>query len=174
MSQGGEAWGASLIAALANIEADIDFSDEDLPEGVADAVKPKIAALHNELMESLATKGGERLRQGLSVVVTGPPNAGKSSFINRLIGRDAVIVSAEPGTTRDLVDLHLDLGGHPVILTDTAGIRDAAGVVEAEGIRRAQDRVAQADLVIHMVDGLDPVRPDLGDAPSLVLLQFGR
>ncbi len=170
LSQRVEAWRAELIAALAHIEADIDFSDEDLPEGVADAVRPKIAALHNELLDSLANKAGERLRQGLSVVVTGPPNAGKSSFINRLIGRDAVIVSAEPGTTRDLVDLHLDLQGAPIILTDTAGIRDADGLVEAEGIRRAQTRVGQADLVIHMVDGLDPVQPDLGDAPGLVLL----
>ncbi|MEN8723634.1 MAG: tRNA uridine-5-carboxymethylaminomethyl(34) synthesis GTPase MnmE [Alphaproteobacteria bacterium] len=170
LSQQVEQWRAMLIGALAHIEADIDFSDEDLPDGVADAVRPKIVALHNELTASLASKGGERVRQGISVVVTGPPNAGKSSFINRLIGRDAVIVSAEPGTTRDLVDLHLDLGGAPIILTDTAGIRDADGIVEAEGIRRAQHRVAQADLVLHMVDGANPVQPVLGDGPALVLV----
>lgn len=166
-----ESWRADLIAALAHIEADIDFSDEELPEGVAQAVLPKIAALHNELTVALADRSGERLRDGVQVVVTGPPNAGKSSFINRLVGRDAVIVSSEAGTTRDLVDLHLDIAGFPVILTDTAGIRDAAGEVEAEGIRRAQARVADADLVISMVDGAAPEMPERPDGkPGLVLI----
>ncbi len=156
LSQQVEAWRAELIGALAHLEADIDFPDEDLPEGVAGAVRPRIEALIAEIRRFLADKRGERLRLGLDCAVIGAPNAGKSSFINRLVGRNAVIVSSEPGTTRDVVDLHLDLGGFPLILADTAGLRAAPGAVEQEGVRRAEARAARADLVIVLVDATKP------------------
>jgi len=151
-----EAWRADLIAALAHLEADLDFPDEDLPDGVAGAVRPRIEALIADITGFLADRRGERLRMGLDCAVIGASNAGKSSFINRLVGRDAVIVSSEPGTTRDVVDLHLDLGGFPLILADTAGLRAAPGAIEQEGVRRAEARAAQADLVIVLVDGTNP------------------
>ena len=151
-----EAWRAGLIEALAHLEADLDFPDEDLPEGVAGAVRPKVEQLLAEIRHVLADRRGERLRAGLDCAVIGAPNSGKSSFINRLVGRDAVIVSAEPGTTRDIVDLHLDLGGYPMILADTAGLRDAPGAVEQEGVRRATARADRADLVIVLVDATAP------------------
>ena len=105
----------------------------------------------------LADHRGERLRDGFRIVIAGPPNAGKSSLLNALAKRDVAIVSEEAGTTRDVIEVHLDLGGMPVILMDTAGIREARGKVEAEGISRALARVEDADLVLWLVDATAPV-----------------
>ena len=105
----------------------------------------------------LADHRGERLRDGFRIVIAGPPNAGKSSLLNALAKRDVAIVSEEAGTTRDVIEVHLDLGGIPVILVDTAGIREARGKVEAEGISRALARVEDADLVLWLVDATAPV-----------------
>lgn len=150
-----EAWRQRLIEALALVEARIDFSDEtDVPE---DLMRPAIHAaqqLRGEIAAALAGGGrGERLREGLVVAIAGPPNAGKSTLLNRLARRDVAIVSPYAGTTRDVIEVHLDLDGYPVTLLDTAGIRDSAELVEQEGVRRARARAAEADLVLWVVDG---------------------
>jgi tRNA modification GTPase len=149
-----EAWRQDLIKALALVEARIDFSDEaDVPE---DLVTPSLTiarALRDEIVAVLADgHRGERLREGLVVAIAGPPNAGKSTLLNRIARREAAIVSPYAGTTRDVIEVHLDLGGFPVTLLDTAGIRETQDPVELEGVRRARDRAASADLVLWVVD----------------------
>lgn len=153
-----DGWRSRLIEALARIEAELDFSDEgDVPDEVANASRAIVRALRDEIAAHLADKrGGEILRDGLRVVIAGPPNAGKSSLMNALAQRDVAIVSAEAGTTRDVIEVRLDLDGFPVILMDTAGIREAAGVIEQEGIRRALERANDADLVLWLRDATDP------------------
>jgi len=150
-----EQWRRRLIEVLALVEARIDFSDEaDVPE---DLVRPALHAaqqLRSEIAAALADAGrGERLRDGLVVAIAGPPNAGKSTLLNRLARREAAIVSPHAGTTRDVIEVHLDLGGYPVTLLDTAGIRDSDEPIEQEGVRRARERAAAADLVLWVVDG---------------------
>ncbi len=150
-----EAWRRRLIEARALVEARIDFSDEaDVPE---DLVGPAIHAaqqLRSEIAGALAGGGrGERMRDGLVVAIAGPPNAGKSTLLNRLARRDVAIVSPYAGTTRDIIEVHLDLEGYPVTLLDTAGIRNSAEPVEQEGVRRARERAADADLVLWVIDG---------------------
>jgi tRNA modification GTPase len=149
-----EAWRRRLIEALALVEARIDFSDEaDVPE---DLVGPALYAaqqLRDEIAGVLADgRRGERLRDGLVVAIAGPPNAGKSTLLNRLARREAAIVSPFAGTTRDVIEVHLDLDGYPLTLLDTAGIRDSADPVEQEGVRRARERSAAADLVLWVID----------------------
>jgi tRNA modification GTPase len=149
-----EAWREQIIAALALVEARIDFSDEaDVPEDLVGPALRTAKNLRDEIASALAKSGkGERLRDGFVVAIAGPPNAGKSTLLNRLARRDAAIVSAHPGTTRDAIEVHLNLEGYPVTLIDTAGIRDSADPIEQEGIRRARDRVAMADLVLWLTD----------------------
>jgi tRNA modification GTPase len=149
-----EGWRKRLVEALALVEARIDFSDEaDVPE---DLIKPALHAaqqLRDEIASVLADgRRGERLRDGLVVAIAGPPNAGKSTLLNRLARREAAIVSPYAGTTRDVIEVHLDLDGYPVTLLDTAGIRDGIDPVEQEGVRRARARAAEADLVLWLVD----------------------
>jgi tRNA modification GTPase len=149
-----EDWRQRLIEALALVEARIDFSEEaDVPE---DLIGPALGAarqLRDEMAAALADGGrGERLREGLVLAIAGPPNAGKSTLLNRLARREAAIVSPHPGTTRDVIEVHLDLGGYPVTLLDTAGIRESDDPVEQEGVRRARARVAAADLVLWVTD----------------------
>jgi tRNA modification GTPase len=153
-----DGWRSWLVEALAAIEAELDFSDEgDVPEAVAARARSVVGALRDEIAAHLADRrGGEILRDGFRVVIAGPPNAGKSSLMNALARRDVAIVSAEAGTTRDVIEVRLDLGGFPVILTDTAGIREAAGGVEQEGIRRALARTREADLVLWIGDATAP------------------
>jgi tRNA modification GTPase len=150
-----EAWRRRLIEALALVEARIDFSDEaDVPEDLVGPALHAAQQLRNEIA-SVLTDGrrGERLRDGLVVAIAGPPNAGKSTLLNRLARREAAIVSPYAGTTRDVIEVHLDLDGYPVTLLDTAGIRDSAEPVEQEGVRRARERAAAADLVLWVIDG---------------------
>src|SRR5271170_6719429 len=149
-----DAWRRRLIEALALVEARIDFSDEaDVPE---DLIGPALYAaqqLRDEIAAVLADgRRGERLRDGLLVAIAGPPNAGKSTLMNRLVRRDAAIVSPYAGTTRDVIEVHLDLGGYPVTLLDTAGIRESDESVEQEGMRRARARAAASDLVLWVTD----------------------
>ena len=149
-----ESWRQRLIQALALVEARIDFSDEaDVPE---DLLAPALAIareLEREIAAALADgRRGERLREGLTVAIAGPPNAGKSTLLNRLARREAAIVSPYAGTTRDVIEVHLDLGGLPVTLLDTAGIRETGDPVEMEGVRRARERAQGADLVLWVVD----------------------
>ena len=149
-----EAWRRRLIEALALVEARIDFSDEaDVPEDLIDPALHAAQQLRDEIAAVLADgRRGERLREGLVVASAGPPNAGKSTLFNRLARREAAIVSPYAGTTRDVIEVHLDLDGYPVTLLDTAGIRDSNEPVEQEGMRRARERAAAADVVLWVVD----------------------
>jgi tRNA modification GTPase len=149
-----EAWRRRLIEALALVEARIDFSDEaDVPEDLLGPALHAAQQLRDEIGGVLADgRRGERLRDGLVVAIAGPPNAGKSTLLNRLARREAAIVSPYAGTTRDIIEVHLDLDGYPVTLLDTAGIRDSTEPVEQEGVRRARERAAAADLVLWVID----------------------
>jgi tRNA modification GTPase len=149
-----EAWRQRLIEALALVEARIDFSDEaDVPEELITPAAKIARSLRDEITDALSDGGrGERLRDGLVVAIAGPPNAGKSTLFNRLARREAAIVSPFAGTTRDVIEVHLELDGYPVTVLDTAGIRDSAEPVEQEGVRRARARAAQADLVLWVTD----------------------
>lgn len=148
-----ESWRERLIRSLARLEAAIDFPEEDLPAELEQAVRAEAAALAEEIGRHLAdAHRGEILREGLSVAIIGPPNVGKSSLLNALARREAAIVSATAGTTRDIIELHLDLGGWPLVLADTAGIRPTDDPVEAEGVRRAKARAEAADLKLVVVE----------------------
>ena len=147
-----EDWRGKGLRALAHLEAAIDFPDEDLPEGLADQVRLAISSLQGEIEVHLEDRRGERLRDGLSIAIIGPPNAGKSSLLNLLARREAAIVSETAGTTRDVIEVHLDLGGWPVVLADTAGLRDSGDAIEQEGVRRARARAAGADLRVLVLD----------------------
>ncbi len=142
-----EAWRGRLIDLLAHTEAWIDFPDEDLPEGVGEAARAGVAALAVEIAGFLAdNRRGERLRHGFRIAIVGAPNVGKSSLLNAVAAREVAIVSETAGTTRDVIEVHLDLGGWPVTIADTAGLREAADEIEREGVRRALDRAGEADL----------------------------
>ena len=148
---------AELVALAAELEALIDFADEDLPDHVMRELRGKTHDLITALAGSLDDGGlGELVRDGVTIVLTGPVNAGKSTLLNALAGRPAAIVSDEAGTTRDIVQVGVDLGGVPARLLDTAGIRADSGVIEAEGIRRAKAAVETANLALLVVDGSDP------------------
>jgi tRNA modification GTPase len=149
-----EAWRRRLTEALALVEAQIDFSDEaDVPEDLLGPALHAAQQLRDEIAKVLAEAGhGERLRDGLVVAIAGPPNAGKSTLLNRLARREAAIVSPYAGTTRDVIEVHLNLGGYPVTLLDTAGMRESADPIEQEGVRRARQRAAMADLVLWVID----------------------
>jgi tRNA modification GTPase len=152
-----ETWRVRLIEALALVEARIDFSDEaDVPEDLIAPALRIARGLRDEIAEALAGAGrGERLRDGLVVAIAGPPNAGKSTLLNRIAKREVAIVSPVPGTTRDVIEVHLDLDGYPVTLLDTAGIRDSDDPVEQEGVRRARQRASEADLILWVYDAED-------------------
>lgn len=147
-----EDWRTLGLRTLAHLEAAIDFPDEDLPAGIADEVHAGITRLQAEIAAHLADRRGERLREGLHIAIIGPPNAGKSSLLNLLARRDAAIVSETAGTTRDVIEVHLDLGGWPVVLADTAGLRESGDAIEQEGVRRARARAASADLRVLVLD----------------------
>jgi tRNA modification GTPase len=149
-----EGWRERLVAALARQEALIDFPDEELPDHLQDDITQLVECLIGDITPHLDDRHcGERLRDGVVVAILGAPNAGKSSLMNALAGRDVAIVSEHAGTTRDVLEVHLDLGGYPVTLLDTAGLREAEeGGVEAEGIRRALARAESADLKLVLFD----------------------
>jgi tRNA modification GTPase len=152
-----EGWRDELLRAQALVEAGLDFADEgDVIADVGVKADTIVANLRTAIARHLAERGGELLRDGLRVVIAGPPNAGKSSLLNALAKRDVAIVSDEAGTTRDVIEVHLDLGGVPVMLIDTAGLREVEGKVEAEGISRALARAGDADLVLWLVDATAP------------------
>ena len=163
-----ETWRQRLIQALAWVEARIDFSDEaDVPDNLLAPALAVARELETEIAAALADGGrGERLREGLVVAIAGPPNAGKSTLLNRLARREAAIVSPFAGTTRDVIEVHLDLGGWPVTLLDTAGIRETDDPVELEGVRRAQQRAAAADLVLWVVDAGEAIAANNAAAKS--------
>lgn len=148
-----EGWRAALVAAMARLEAWIDFPDEDLPPDVLAATVDSLDRLAAVLAGHLESSSrGERLREGLRMAIVGPPNAGKSSLLNWLANRDVAIVSSSAGTTRDVLEVYLDIAGYPATVADTAGLRETADSVEAEGVRRALARAEQADLRLVVVD----------------------
>jgi tRNA modification GTPase len=158
-----ENWRLRLIEAMALAEAGIDFSDEaDVASDVAARALNAARLLQQELAALLAEgRRGERLREGLVVAIAGPPNAGKSTLLNRIARRDVAIVSPHAGTTRDVIEVHLDLGGYPVTLLDTAGIRETDDPVEREGVARARSRAAGADLILWLTED-EGANPDSG------------
>ena len=163
-----EGWRRRLIEALAHYEAVIDFTDEELPADLSQKVKHKMLGLKEEISLHLDdNRRGERLRDGIYIAIIGAPNVGKSSLLNALARRDAAIVAETAGTTRDVIEVHLDLGGFPVIVADTAGLREAADGVESEGIRRAEARAADADITLALFD--ITLWPEL-DAKTLALV----
>ncbi len=156
-----ERWRSELIGAMALVEAAIDFSDEaDVAADALRQARTGVIRLHHEIHLHLRDDNrGEIIRDGYRVVLAGPPNAGKSSLLNALARRDVAIVSDEPGTTRDVIEVRLDLAGLAVVVSDTAGIREARGKIEAEGIRRSLNQARQADLILWVEDQTAPVSP---------------
>jgi tRNA modification GTPase len=160
-------WRAQIIEASALIEAGIDFSDEgDVPAELIAPAVAKVQALLGEIQEVLAAQGkSERLREGLVVAIAGPPNVGKSTLMNQLARREVAIVSPHAGTTRDIIEVQLDLDGYPVTVIDTAGVRETDDPVEQEGVRRARARAGEADLVLWLTDAQDEENRPQGTAP---------
>ena len=152
-----EDWRARLMRALARLEAEIDFPEEGLPPDISAGIRGDVASLGAEIEAHLDDRHrGERLRDGVSIAILGPPNAGKSSLLNALARRDIAITSAIAGTTRDVIETRLDLGGYPVLLADTAGLRVSADSIEQEGVRRALARAEAADLRLIILDATRP------------------
>ncbi|PWR20653.1 tRNA uridine-5-carboxymethylaminomethyl(34) synthesis GTPase MnmE [Zavarzinia compransoris] len=163
-----EAWRDRLKVLLARLEALIDFPDEGLDEAIEGEVLAGTARLRDELARHLADgHRGERLRDGFEIAITGAPNVGKSSLLNRLAAAEVAIVSEIPGTTRDVIEVALDLGGYRVVLIDTAGLRETDDPIEREGVRRARQRAATADLRLHVVGPGDPA-PGLKAGPETI------
>jgi len=154
LSQARAGWRDALTEALAYFEAAVDFPDEELPTDVAARARPVLERLAAELEAAAAdAERGERVREGYRIALVGAPNAGKSTLLNALVGRDAAIVTATPGTTRDVIEVPLVLAGYKVLLADTAGLRDTEEEIEAEGVRRARAWADAADLRLWLVDG---------------------
>ncbi|MGH6814322.1 MAG: tRNA uridine-5-carboxymethylaminomethyl(34) synthesis GTPase MnmE [Hyphomicrobiaceae bacterium] len=166
-----DGWRMDLIGALALVEAAIDFADEgDVGERAYSGARPLVERLYTSVSAHLADSNrGEIVREGFQVVLAGPPNVGKSSLLNALTRRDVAIVSEEAGTTRDVIEVRLDLGGFAVVLSDTAGLREAQGAIEREGIRRTLERARQADLMIWLMDAEAPSADLPAEAPERVL-----
>jgi len=145
-------WREAVIDCLADAEGDIDFPDEDLPPGLSERARQRIESLKGRLEAYLAeSRRAERVRTGYQVAIVGKPNAGKSSLVNQLARRDAAIVSPVPGTTRDIVDVRLVLGGMVILISDTAGLRESEDLIEVEGVRRARQRAEEADLRLGLI-----------------------
>ncbi len=171
-----EGWREDLIVAMASIEGEIDFPDEaDVPDALSHVAHAPLSRLIASMDAHLDDgRRGERVRTGFSIALIGAPNAGKSSLLNRLARREAAIVTDIPGTTRDVVEVRVTMAGFPVIISDTAGLREAVDAIEAEGVRRALDRADNADLRIGVVDArsdedLLDLRGRLKDDDLLVL-----
>ncbi len=155
-----EGWRARLVDLMGYAEAEIDFSDEELPEGLKAGTEARIAALNAEIAQHIVgADRGEQIRSGFPIVILGAPNVGKSSILNYLAQRDVAIISEVAGTTRDVIEVQLNLGGFAVTVSDTAGIREASDDIEAEGVRRAQQRAESAALRLVVLDATDATLP---------------
>ncbi len=160
LSSAQAAWRAALIEALSVFEAAVDFPDEEIPADVAARARPVLDQLIADLAAAVSgAERGERVREGYRIALIGKPNAGKSTLLNALARREAAIVTATPGTTRDIIEVPLVLAGYKVLLADTAGLRETADEIEAEGVRRARAWAAEADLRIWLVDGAETDAP---------------
>lgn len=168
-----EGWRAQLVALLARVEAYIDFPDEDLPQELLDEIAAKIELLHGQIEHYLNdSRRGEKIREGLYITILGAPNVGKSSLLNFLAKREAAIVSNIAGTTRDVVEVQLEIAGLPLTFADTAGIREAQDEIESEGIRRALARAENSDLKIIMYSAAEKLPENLRqfvDAQAILL-----
>lgn len=166
-----ENWRAKLIRAAALLEATIDFVDEDVPVDVYPEVRDLIAVVATQIAhEASGVRIRERVRDGFEVALVGPPNSGKSTLLNRLAGREAAITSDIAGTTRDVIEVRMDLGGLPVTVLDTAGLRDSADVLEGIGIERGRARAQAADVRVHLLNGEDRnPKPDANGLDLFVL-----
>jgi tRNA modification GTPase len=164
-----EEWRETLIGLRAEIEARLDFSDEgDVADALPADFWPRVTELKADMEDALTGAApGERVREGFRVAILGLPNAGKSSLLNALSRRDVAIVTDEPGTTRDVLEVPLNLRGYPVVLFDTAGLREASSAAEAEGVRRARRTAEDAELLLWLSDSAEPSEPprDLPDRP---------
>ncbi len=167
-----EDWRFRLIEISAMIEAAIDFPDEDLPQNIIDQVEENVKKLRDEISLHLNDqKIGQKIKNGLNLAIIGAPNVGKSSLINFLAKSDVAIVSEIAGTTRDVVETHLEIAGVPIKISDTAGLRETSDKIEAEGIRRALQKASEADIKIFMIDAQNPVlRKDLIDENTIVVV----
>src|SRR5688572_10311059 len=170
-----ETWRSDLARVLARLEAYIDFPDEDLPHQLLSSINVEIEGIAGTLGRELAGHAAERLRDGLTIAILGAPNVGKSSIINMLAQRDAAIVSSIAGTTRDVIEVRMDVTGYPVTLADTAGLRASADEIEAEGVRRALGRAEHADLKLLVFDGgswprIDPETAKLIDDQAICVV----
>lgn len=168
-------WAELLKKTAAHQEADIEFPEDDMPSGIAEELKADIKRILQEVKAHLDDgRRGERLRDGILIAILGAPNAGKSSLLNALARREVAIVSEEAGTTRDILEAHLDLGGYPVILADTAGLRETTQAVEKEGIRRAKKLAGEAALKVVLFDSTqsapDPETFALIDKDTVIVL----
>jgi tRNA modification GTPase len=164
-------WRFRLIEITARIEAAIDFPDEDLPQNIVDAVELDVKNLSAEIAKHLDDKKiGQKIKDGLSLAIIGAPNVGKSSLINFLAQSEVAIVSEFAGTTRDVVEVHLSIAGVPVRISDTAGLRETDNPIEKEGIRRALQKAALADIKIFLLDATNPIlRQDLIDENTILV-----
>ncbi len=167
-----DSWRQELIKITANIEAFIDFPDEDLPADIVDDLENRVASLAVQIKEHLNDNHrGEKIRQGLSLAIIGAPNVGKSSLINYLARSEVAIVSEIAGTTRDVVNVHLNIADVPVIISDTAGIRKTEDTIEKEGVKRALQKAQDADLKILLLDAKNPeIVQDLLDEKTLLVV----
>jgi len=169
-------WRTQLTNLLARAETTIDFSDEELPDNIHDSIKHNILYIQEILTQYIDDNHrGERIRSGFQVAIIGAPNVGKSSLLNRLAAREAAIVSATAGTTRDVVEVHMNLGGYAVIIADTAGLREAEGEIEVEGVRRARKSADEADLRVAVFDAaalpaLDAFTLEYVDGDTMVVM----
>ncbi|HEY2032249.1 MAG TPA: tRNA uridine-5-carboxymethylaminomethyl(34) synthesis GTPase MnmE [Rhizomicrobium sp.] len=170
-----EGWRTRLIRAVGLTEAVLDFPDEEVPEEVLNTVREIVTSLVVEIRAHLDDhRRGEVLRDGINLTVFGKPNSGKSSLLNALAQRDVAIVSEIAGTTRDVIEVRLDLGGYPVIVSDTAGLRESDDLIEREGVRRAIEKAKTADIALLLVDASDPaptagLPPNIGEILDLVV-----
>ncbi len=155
-----DSWQGRLLALAAEIEASLDFSDEGDVEPIPGDFRGRLATMIEELGRFIARPPAERLRDGIRIVIAGPPNVGKSSLLNALAGREAAIISATAGTTRDLIEAPVALGGSPFLLVDTAGLRDGTDTIEAIGVARARASLAAADLILWLGDPGDCPDPE--------------
>lgn len=152
-----ESWRSDLVSVLSYLEAYIDFPDEELPDDIVSNLENTVFKVKNSIQSHLSQSNcGERLRDGFRVVILGEPNAGKSSLLNTLAKREAVIVSDVAGTTRDAIDVYLNIGGYPVIFTDTAGLHSTEEQIEKKGIEIAYEKAEDADLIVALIDGKNP------------------
>ncbi len=160
-------WREALTEALALLEAAVDFPDEEVPAEVAAHARPVLELLLGEIEAAAAdAERGLKVREGFRIALLGSPNAGKSTLLNALAGREAAIVTPTPGTTRDIIEVPMVLGGYKVIVADTAGLRESADEIEAEGVRRARAWGEAADMRVWLADGTDPEASFEGAGPD--------